>query len=111
MHSTTYTGPLYLWSNFETNVQASMPTRWSHVVIDHSLQSRDIRREEAYVGDETGLQGRFEQVVGHVLGAVFSAENVNIRFADYKSTSTSTSYSKTPDVSLVLYPPPPHSYS
>lgn len=38
-----------------------MPERWAPVVIEHNLRSRDIRREEAYVADETGLQGRFEE--------------------------------------------------
>ncbi|KAJ5193157.1 hypothetical protein N7449_004357 [Penicillium cf. viridicatum] len=99
MHRVIYVGPLHRWQNFEANVRASMPARWSSAVIDYSLQSRDIRREEVYIADETGLQGRFEQAVGQVLGAVFRAEAVNIRFADFKAAGTG--YSKTPDVSLV----------
>lgn len=86
-------------ANFEANVRASMPARWSTAVIDHNLRSRDIRQEEVYVADETGVQGRFQQAVGQTLGAVFRAENVNIRFADFKSAGTG--YRQTPDVALV----------
>ncbi|KAJ5415502.1 hypothetical protein N7465_004197 [Penicillium sp. CMV-2018d] len=61
LHEITYIGPLYQWLNFEANVKASMPARWSPIVTEHSLRSCGIRQEEVYVADETGLQGRFEK--------------------------------------------------
>lgn len=58
MHEMTYVGPLYQVLNLEANVRASMSARWAPTVIEHNLRSRDIRQEEVYVADETGLQGR-----------------------------------------------------
>jgi hypothetical protein len=49
-------------------------------VIDHSLQSRDLREEEVYVANETGMQILFSQAVGQVLGATLGATKVDIRF-------------------------------
>jgi hypothetical protein len=68
-------------------------------VIDYSLQSRDLREEEVYVADETGVQGRFVQAIGQVLGAILRAAKVNIRFGDHKSAGTA--YSKTPDIAMI----------
>jgi hypothetical protein len=68
-------------------------------VIDHSLKGRDIKLEQVYVADETGVQGRFQQAVGHVIGAVSEARGLDIRFADFKSAGRQ--YRKTPDVAIV----------
>lgn len=76
-----------------------MPARWSTAVIDHNLRSRNIRQEEVAIANETGVKGRFQQAVGQTLGAVFRAENVNIRFSDFHSAGTG--YRHTPDIALV----------
>ncbi|KAJ5187048.1 hypothetical protein N7449_010042 [Penicillium cf. viridicatum] len=34
------------------------------------LVSRDLRREKVWLGDEHGLQGRFQQSVGQVVGGL-----------------------------------------
>jgi len=76
-----------------------MPHRFSQIVIYHSLQSCDRRREEVYVANKTGVQGRFQQAVGQVVGAILESQAVNIRFADFQSAGTG--YRKTPDIAMV----------
>ncbi|KAJ5797129.1 uncharacterized protein N7518_005669 [Penicillium psychrosexuale] len=104
LHKVMYTGPLSPWQTFEASVRASMLIKWSSAVVDYQLRDRDLRAEEVYVADETGVQGRFDQSVGQVLGSVFRAQGVNIRFADFKSAGTG--YTKVPDVALVSQNPP-----
>lgn len=58
---------------------------WSRMVVDPNLITRDIKQEEVYVADEAGLQGRFEQAIDQIIGAVCGLQTVNIRFGDFKS--------------------------
>ena len=83
LHNIRYTGRVSRWQSFDADVWASMSTSWSQAIIDYKIDGRDLREEEVYVADETGVQGRFEQSVGQILGAVFRAQHVNIRFADF----------------------------
>ncbi|KAJ6140206.1 hypothetical protein N7471_006692 [Penicillium samsonianum] len=53
------------------------------------------------VADETGLQGRFEQALGQVLGGIFRAEGVNMLSANFKSAGTS--YNKSPDIRVAFH--------
>ncbi|KAJ5800609.1 uncharacterized protein N7518_002677 [Penicillium psychrosexuale] len=101
MHDIAYIGNLAQWPNFTSEVSAKASEPWSSVVVDLEIQARDIKREDVYIADEMGLRGRFQQSVGQVLGTVFRAENVNIRFADFKSAGIP--YRKTPDIALVRY--------
>ncbi|KAJ5200276.1 hypothetical protein N7491_008923 [Penicillium cf. griseofulvum] len=102
LHLIHYIGPLAPWADFRAGVLGSiLPAGGS--TIYHTLTNRDIHLEQVYVSDETGVQGRFQQAVGHVLGAVSGAghvaRGVNIRFADFKSVGLQ--YNKTPDVAIV----------
>lgn len=72
--------------------------QYSHQVIQITQASRDLYRESVVVGDEHGLQGRFQQSVGSVLGHVLVAQGSDLRFADFKSLGSQ--YSKSPDVIL-----------
>lgn len=104
MHPITYIGPLEEWPDFMRDVENSMREfPHSQRAVDFGLQSRDIRLERVYVADETGLQGRFEQAVGQVLGAVFQVLDVDLRFGDSKSAGTG--YEKIPDVALMSISP------
>ena len=98
MQDIYYTGPIAPWTSFKAGVLASMLPSGGNV-IDHSLKGRDIKLEQVYVADETGVQGRFQQAVGHVIGAVSEARGLDIRFADFKSAGRQ--YRKTPDVAIV----------
>ncbi|KAJ5799626.1 uncharacterized protein N7518_001694 [Penicillium psychrosexuale] len=99
MHKITWTGKLAQWENFREDVSAKVREPWSPTVIDLALESRDLKQEQVLVADELGVRGRFQQAVGQVLGTVFQAELVNIRFADFKAAGVP--YSKTPDVAMV----------
>ena len=100
LHDITYIGALKKWTGFRQDVQDRMldfpPDK---TVIDYHHQSRDLREEEVYVADETGVQGRFQQSVGQILGTVLGSQEVNIRFGDSKSAGTK--YQKIPDVAIV----------
>lgn len=76
-----------------------MRANFSRTIVDLNLITRDIKEEEVYVADEAGLQGTFEQAIGQVLGAVCGAQNVDIRFGDFKSVGLNYRY--TPDVAMV----------
>jgi hypothetical protein len=40
------------------------------------------------VGDEHGLQGRFQKTIGQVLGSALEAQEVNLYFVDFKCLPT-----------------------
>jgi hypothetical protein len=55
------------------------------------------------VGDEHGVQGRFQKFFGDVLNTIFTSQsttqrNIDLHFADFKCVSST--YSGTPDVIL-----------
>lgn len=54
--------------------------------------------KDLLVGDEHGVQGRFQQSVGQVLGKVLDARGIEARFADFKCLGSA--YKNTPDVVL-----------
>jgi hypothetical protein len=53
--------------------------------VDRQLASSDVHEESVFVGDEKGLQGRFQQSVGQVVGAVLESQQRPIAFADFKT--------------------------
>lgn len=77
------------------------PCVWSAVDSQHhptrnTQQARDMEAETVVVGDEHGVQGRFQQSVGQVLGKVPDAQAIDQNFADFKCIGSP--YQKTPDV-------------
>jgi hypothetical protein len=56
----------------------------------------NINQDTVHVGDEHGVQGRFQQAIGEALGAVLEAMLVPVFFADFKSSGST--YTNTPDV-------------
>lgn len=88
IHETRFVGNLTYWAEFEGSVetwyqgkrqtfspQGIFPVFNSNVP---NLLTTDYIR----VGDETGIQGRFEERVGQVLSLVSSSENLGFKFAD-----------------------------
>ncbi|KAE8329912.1 hypothetical protein BDV39DRAFT_202490 [Aspergillus sergii] len=57
--------------------------------------------EHVHVGDEAGVQGRFANNVGQVIGTICSTASVDIRFADYKSTDDTIMSGEVSDVVLI----------
>ncbi|KAJ5135133.1 uncharacterized protein N7515_004411 [Penicillium bovifimosum] len=82
----------------EETVNASL--RWSKFVTDHELASRDIHYEKVLLGDEHGLQGRFQQLVGQTIGAALDAQDIGISFGDFNKGS-GVAYDKVPDCALI----------
>ncbi|CAG8144969.1 unnamed protein product [Penicillium nalgiovense] len=105
LHGIKYIGPLHRWRNFDIDVRKSMSKDKFDTVVECTTRDSDIKQEQVYVADETGVQGQFEQAVGQVLGRVFEAEGVDIRFADFKAAGIG--YSKTPDAAIVSRNSPP----
>lgn len=52
---------------------------WSMRVAEHKLKSRSLDEEKVYAGDEHGLQRRFQQSVGQVVGAALEAHSAGIK--------------------------------
>lgn len=94
LHNLGYKGPLRRWSNFLRAVETDSKTRnWSRRVIKYNER---LDEEVVEVGDEHGVQGRFQQSIGTVLGHVFRAQSIDLTFADFKTLGSS--YYGTPDV-------------
>lgn len=80
------------WSDFETNVRKLVDDRiaWNNRVLAVCIE-KDIEGDKALLhneqylcGDEQSTCGRFAHNVLHVLTAVAWANNMQIRFGDYK---------------------------
>lgn len=85
LHPLIYNGELNHWPNFCQDVRATIDNeQWSKRVIGYALNSRDLDDNKVFVGDETGVQGRFQQAIGQTLGKVFEAQRLDIQFADFK---------------------------
>ena len=83
-----YRGELNDWANFSQSVRNTTDTQnWSSETIKYYLNSRNLEENEVFVGDESGVQGRFQQAIGQVLGMGFRTQTLDIRFADFKSTT------------------------
>ncbi|KAJ5087186.1 hypothetical protein N7456_010802 [Penicillium angulare] len=61
--------------------------------VDGELYS--LKKEHVVVGNETDLQGRFIQCIGHCVGALFRAQQIDLQFASAQSAQRQ--YSLTPD--------------
>lgn len=58
--------------------------QWGNRVIKLNLDTRDLDQKKVFVGDEAGVQGRFQEAIGQTLGKVFEAQGLDIQFADFK---------------------------
>jgi hypothetical protein len=97
LHDLDFIGPLREWPNFLQDVIANVQgQKWSTRVIKYAQQARDLDAETVLVGDEHGVQGRFQQSVGQVLGKILNAQGINAHFADFKCLNSA--YDKIPDV-------------
>ncbi|KAI2730069.1 hypothetical protein CBS147332_1921 [Penicillium roqueforti] len=93
-----YVGTLSPWPNFKSTVEAIYNaqafSRSSTAAISPGLHRLDP--EIFRVGDEHDLQGRFQQAIGQVFGALLEAQAVNLHFADFKCSGRG--YKNLPDV-------------
>ncbi|RHZ61492.1 hypothetical protein CDV55_105047 [Aspergillus turcosus] len=100
LHKLEFVGRLRQWPNFLGQViQTDQREVWSPKVIKYTQQGRDLEAETVLVGDEHGVQGRFQQSVGQVVGKILDAQGINAHFADFKCLGGA--YRNTPDVILM----------
>ncbi|CAI7642862.1 unnamed protein product [Penicillium palitans] len=109
LHEGRFLGTLHNWPNFFQDVkQFESNQNWSPSLLGWSLQSRRVDTEFVAIGDEHGLQGRFQQSVGQVVGSVLNAQNIAVKFGDFKSADIASvypGYTLTPDVALISTDP------
>jgi hypothetical protein len=93
IHDIDFLGTLYPWMNFEVDVKTSCATfDWTKLglVLSHKPKGEPgaayLSHEHVVCGDETGVQGRFQNNVGQVLSAAFRAAGQPLVFGDYKAS-------------------------
>lgn len=104
LHKIYFAGNLQPWPGFLNAVQGCHEDHtWQQRTLGYTLQARDsYTHGNVEVGDEHGVQGRFQKFFGDVFDAIFASQsittrqNINIRFADFKCIPST--YSGTPDV-------------
>ncbi|CAG8011589.1 unnamed protein product [Penicillium salamii] len=84
LHLVLYKGELHHWPDFRHVRTAMNGQQWSNRVIKLNLDTRDLDQNKVFVGDEAGVQGRFQEAIGQTLGKVFEAQGLDIQFADFK---------------------------
>ncbi|CAG8119969.1 unnamed protein product [Penicillium salamii] len=106
LRTVRYVAPLHKWTRFEQEVRDAFERQdWgahsSTITIRPlgPLGPHNTANEQVIVGDETGVQGRFQQNVSHVMSAVFGSQGLNIRFGDFKAAGVP--YERTPDVIIL----------
>ncbi|RLL97484.1 hypothetical protein CFD26_107176 [Aspergillus turcosus] len=86
----TCAGPLREWPSFLQNlIVTDQGQKWSKRVIKYTQQARDLEAAAVLVGDEHGVQARFQQSIGQVLGKVLDTQGIDARFADASGEPTS----------------------
>ncbi|PYH97696.1 hypothetical protein BO71DRAFT_372767 [Aspergillus ellipticus CBS 707.79] len=100
IHDITFPGKLERWDNFSLEAhRAYTGHNWKGTVLNLQHQSLEtphsLSIEQVVVGDETGVQGRFNEHIGQDMGGVFSSQEIPLRFGDFKSSSKV--YKKIPD--------------
>lgn len=53
-------------------------------MIQLDLVAHNLTAEKFFVADEAGIHWRIECNIGHLLGAVFDVQAVDMRFVDFK---------------------------
>lgn len=100
LHSIEYVGELYQWSNFLRFVERQIQEQsWTHNLIKYSNSLANPEAESHLIGDETGLQGLFNHLVGFMVGKVLKAESIDLEFAGFKCLGEP--YANTPDSILM----------
>lgn len=104
LHSIYFAGDLQPWPGFRA-VQACHENHgWRQQTLGYMLRARDPYTYGIFeVGDEHGVQGRFQKFFGDVLNTIFTSQsttqrNIDLHFAEFKCVSST--YSGTPDVIL-----------
>ncbi|KAJ5458271.1 hypothetical protein N7475_009659 [Penicillium sp. IBT 31633x] len=98
LQSVSFEGTLIPWSNFLRSVESVHTNQnWARSrTSPYSNGPHTTEADRVHIGDEHGLQGRFQQAIGQAFGAVLEAKSINLYFADFKSSGSN--YENIPDV-------------
>lgn len=82
-----FTGTLVPWPNFLSTVENAHISH--HGLRRARIPSRNngahiTEADRVHIGDERGLQGRFQQAIGHVMGMALEASSINLYFGDFR---------------------------
>lgn len=94
-----FLGTLVPWSNFLRSVENAHTTQ--HLprrsrASSYNNGPHTVEVDKVHIGDEHGLQGRFQQAIGHALGTALETCSIDIYFGDYKCSGST--YENIPDV-------------
>ncbi|KAJ5972898.1 uncharacterized protein N7479_002816 [Penicillium vulpinum] len=94
----SFVGTLIPWSNFLRSVESVHKNQnWARPrTSPYTNGPHTTEPDRVHIGDEHGLQGRFQQAIGQAFGAVLEAKSINLYFADFKSSGSN--YENIPDV-------------
>ncbi|OOQ89244.1 hypothetical protein PEBR_17002 [Penicillium brasilianum] len=107
LHPILFLGSLQPWANFEADVANTYNGQfWSPRALASSLMGNSItgsvHEEQVFMSDERGIQGRLEGRAGTALGAVFRAQNQDLKLGSFKGASPPyQGYLKAPDFVLM----------
>lgn len=107
LHRIHFVGALQPWANFKTEVAGTYNNRnWNGRVIASRLSGNfltsSVHEERVFVCDERGIQGRLEGRAGTTLGAVFEAQNEDLKLSAFKGALPPyPEYKKAPDFVLL----------
>lgn len=106
LHPVHYTGTITGWDGFARDVESAFDRHpWMnhhHHIFLRPIQQpgpHSLLHEQVVVGDEHGVQGRWQQQLGQVISGVLQAQGRQLRFCDFKASVHS--YDKTPDVACI----------
>ncbi|OQE01913.1 hypothetical protein PENSOL_c003G11771 [Penicillium solitum] len=95
----TFVGTLVPWSNFLRSVENAHTTQnWPKRsrTSPYNNGPHTLEVDKVHIGDEHGLQGRFQQAIGHALGTALESRSIDIYFGDYKCSGST--YQNIPDI-------------
>ncbi|KAI2788404.1 hypothetical protein POX_e06420 [Penicillium oxalicum] len=107
LHQIEFIGALRKWINFNTEVAHTYNNQtWNLRKIASKLTANSlagsVHEEQVLVSDERGVQGRLEGRAGTALGAVFAAQNHDLKFGTSKGALPPyPGYKMSPDFVLV----------
>ncbi|KAJ5817932.1 hypothetical protein N7447_007940 [Penicillium robsamsonii] len=107
LHRIKFIGALGQWTHFKTEVANTYNSQtWNPREIASRLTANflagSVHEEQVFVSDERGVQGRLEGRAGIALGAVFGAQNHDIKLGASKGALPPyPGYKKAPDFVLM----------
>lgn len=107
LHRIKFVGALRQWTNFKTQVASTYGSQtWNPRELASRLTAGfltgSVHEEQVLVSDERGVQGRLEGRAGIALGAIFRAQNCDLKLGAFKGALPPyPGYKKAPDFVLM----------